>query len=290
MSIPPLRPRRPRPLLLSVALGLLLSLHAGVPHAQTEPPLRSIVFYYGDQPVVRQLQQFDLAVVEPDTGFEPPAVGATQTRWFAYVSVGEVSRSRDYHPEIPESWIVGRNNEWDSDIVDQAAIGWPAFFVERVITPLWEKGYRGFFLDTLDSYLLVTGGELDRQESRAGVIAAIRAIHERYPTAALIMNRGFELLPAVHGSVYAVAFESLFKGWSEARGQYFDVPESDRQWLMDRVGEVKDKYRLPVISIDYCAPAHYQCSRETVERIRALGMVPYVGDGRLQQVNFAVLD
>lgn len=289
MTMPPLRPFRPRPLLLSMAMGLLLSLYAGGPYGQPGS-LRSIVFYYGDQPAVHQLQKFDLAVVEPDTGFVPPTNGATRTHWFAYVSVGEVGRSRSYRREIPEDWIIGRNSEWNSDIVDQTAAGWPAFFVEHVITPLWEIGYRGFFLDTLDSYLLVAGGELDKQENRAGMIAAIRAIHERYPTAVLILNRGFELLPAVHESVYAVAVESLFKGWSEARGQYFDVPESDRQWLMDRLREVKDKYRLPVISIDYCAPAQYQCSRETVERIRALGMVPYVGDGRLQQVNFAVLE
>src|SRR5690606_20234873 len=99
---------------------------------------------------------------------------------------------------------------------------WPDFFVDHVITPLWKRGYTGFFLDTLDSYLLVSPRELDKRESQAGLIAVIRAIRERYPSAALILNRGFELLPAIHEHVYAVAFESLFKGWNEAHGQYVD--------------------------------------------------------------------
>lgn len=290
MPISSLRPSNSRPLFRSMAMSLLLALWGGGAYAHDDKALRSIVFYYGDDPVVRKLQKFDIAVVEPDTRFVPPSAGATGTRWFAYVSVGEVHRTRGYHALIPQGWIVGKNNEWNSDIVDQAAVGWPEFFVEHIITPLWKKGYRGFFLDTLDSYLLVSGGELERLHSRSGLVAAIRAIRIQYPEASLIINRGFELLPALHDDVYAVAFESLFKGWSEAKGQYYDVPEVDRQWLMERVREVKQKYRLPVISIDYCAPTHYQCSKETVERIRALGLVPYVGDGRLFEINESVLD
>src|SRR5690606_25325274 len=126
-------------------------------------------------------------------------------------------------------------------------------------------------------YLLVSPRELDKRESQAGLIAVIRAIRERYPSASLILNRGFELLPAIHEHVYAVAFESLFKGWNEAHGQYVDVSNENRKWLLDRVKEVTRAYDLPVIAIEYCPPAQRQCSVETVERVRALGLIPYVG-------------
>ncbi|TCV01563.1 uncharacterized protein (TIGR01370 family) [Paracandidimonas soli] len=278
------------PLYARMVMGLFLSLPIGEMQAGAEFAADSIVFYYGDRPAVDRLSRFDLAVVEPDTGFSPPKEGETRTRWFAYVSVGEVSRSREYYKAIPASWIAGYNKEWRSDVIDQTAEGWPEFMTERIIAPLWKRGYTGFFLDTLDSYQLVARDALDRRDSQAGLIAVIRAIRQRFPTARLILNRGFELLPATHEHVYAVAFESLFKGWSEARGQYVDVPEDDRKWLLDRVDEVKRQYGLPVIAIDYCPSAQYQCLKETVERIRALDMIPYVGDGRLQQVNDALLD
>jgi len=161
--------------------------------------------------------------------------------------------------------------------------------VQYIIAPLWRKGYTGFFLDTLDAYLRVAADESSRQKYRAGLVEVIHEIRRRFPDAALILNRGFELLPAVHEHVYAVAFESLYQGWSEARGEYVDVPEADRKWLLSQVRHIRQQYNLPVIAIDYCHPANDGCARQTVQRIRTEGLVPYVGDGRLQQVSFAAL-
>ena len=47
------------------------------------------------------------------------------------------------------------------------------FFTNQVITPLWQQGYRGFFLDTLDSYQLVAKTPEARARQEAGLIAAI---------------------------------------------------------------------------------------------------------------------
>jgi hypothetical protein len=252
-------------------------------------PPWSIAFYYGtaEPRLPLQLLEFDLAVVEPGYGFEPSTAADTRTRWLAYVSVGEVHCSRNYHADIPEHWIIGRNSAWQADIVDQGAPGWPAFFVERVIAPLWQRGYRGFFLDALDSYLPITDNDVQRERNRAGLVAVIRAIRERFANAQLILNRGFELLPRVHGEVYAIAFESLFKGWNERRREYVDVPPGDRHWLLEQAGVARALYGLPVIAIDYCPPEDVLGARDTVERIRSLGLVAYVGDGHLQALNLA---
>ena len=74
------------------------------------------------------------------------------TALFAYVSLGEVSSDRAYLKDIPEAWKLGQNADWGSVVLDQSRPEWPAFFAEHVIKPLWDAGYRGFFLDTLDSY------------------------------------------------------------------------------------------------------------------------------------------
>ncbi len=256
--------------------------------AVAAPPW-SIAFYYGaaEPRLASQLLEFDLAVVEPGYGFEPSTEAGTRTRWLAYVSVGEVHCSRNYHADIPEHWIIGRNSAWQADIIDQGAPGWSAFFVERVIAPLWQRGYRGFFLDALDSYLPITDTDAQRQRNREGLVAVVRAIRERFADAQLILNRGFELLPRVHGEIYAIAFESLFKGWNERRREYVDVPPCDRHWLLEQAGMARTLYGLPVIAIDYCPPEDVLGARDTVERIRSLGLVAYVGDGRLQALNLA---
>lgn len=269
------------------ALGLSSS-SRGV-SAQDSPILRNIAFYYGKAPNPPGLARFQFAVVEPDRGFVPPKTSGKGTRWLAYVSVGEVTPSRDYYSAIPKAWIIGRNTEWGSDLLDQSAPEWPAFFIDRVITPLWTRGYRGFFLDTLDSYELFAKTDGERVRNRRGLIAVIRAINQRFPTAKIILNRGFKLLPDVHEQVYAVAFESLFKGWSEARRSYTDVSERDREWLMNQAETIMQRYGLPVIAIDYCPPGDGACASQTVRRIRAEGLVPYVTDGHLQTLNFAAL-
>lgn len=249
----------------------------------------SIAFYYGNDVSAQPLAQFDVAVVEPDHGFIPAQSPNKHTRWLAYISVGEVLPSRAYFNDIPHSWLAGSNATWQSTLVDQSQPGWPAFVVSKIAKPLWKQGYRGFFLDTLDSYQLIEKkGPKLLEAQRQGLLQVIRALRHAFPKSMLIMNRGFELLPDIHKKVDAVAFESLYKGWDQAKGQYVDVPEDDRKWLLAQAAKVQ-AYGLPVIAIDYCPPGNVECTRTTATRIRKHGFIPYIGDGHLQTVNLNVL-
>ena len=244
----------------------------------------SIALFYGAQPPVSQLRNFDVAVVEPDSGFEPLKYKHLRTAWFAYVSVGEIEPQRPYYAAIPKAWQLGDNAVWGARVIDQDAADWPAFYVEHVIAPLWKKGYRGFFLDTLDSYQLVARTDTARARQQRGLIAVVRAIKMRFPRARLIFNRGFEILPQVHSLVYAVAFESLYRGWDQAGQRDTEVAPADREWLLGQAKTIREQYRLPVLAIDYCPPGDGACSEKTVNSISAAGIVPYVTDGGLQTV------
>jgi len=264
----------------------------GTPDASSQPSQRppSVALYYGSDPPVELLSGYDAAVVEPDSGFNPRAHSMAHTTWFAYASVGEVLPSRSYYRDLPKAWLAGHNESWASRVVDQSQPGWPAFYIDHVIAPLWNKGYRGFFLDTLDSWQLVAKTDAERARQQAGLVAVIRAIKVRYPDAKLIFNRGFEILPQVHDLAYAVAFESLYRGWDQAQQRYVEVPQADRDWLVVQAATIRTQYRLPVISIDYCPPADRACARDAVTKIRALGIVPYVTDGKLLTMGVGVLD
>ncbi|PUA17486.1 bifunctional glycoside hydrolase 114/ polysaccharide deacetylase family protein [Glaciimonas sp. PCH181] len=241
-------------------------------------------FYYGDNPPIAELQAFDKVVLDADSNINPNQLKSARTQWLAYVSVGEVAATRSYAKAIPPAWFIGQNTTWNSKVIDQSAAGWPAFFVEKVITPLWSRGFRGFFLDTLDSYQLVAKTPDAIAQQQAGLIAVIKAIKARYPDANLVFNRGFEILPQVSNLASAVALESLFSAWDEGSKRYIDVPENDRQWLLGQVKTIQDTYHLPVISIDYCAPGNRACADSTVAKINKLGITPYVADGGLQTV------
>lgn len=260
-----------------------------VSNASTASHARNFAFYYGTHVPVPELSAFDTVVVEPGSGFDPKAVDTPHTAWLAYVSVGEVTQARAYFKEIPKDWLRGENKAWGSVIVDQAVPQWPEFFVDRVIAPLWARGFRGFFLDTLDSYQLEAKTDSERARQQAGIVAVVKTIKSRYPSARLILNRGFELLPQVHDLVYAVAFESLYRSWNQAQQRYEEVTPADREWLLAQVKATK-AYGLPVVSIDYCPPADAQCARETSAKIRALDVIPYVTGPALDVVGVGAIE
>lgn len=252
------------------------------------PP--AVAFFYGANPPWDVLQAFDLVVVDPDHVPAPQNVALPGTRLAAYVSVGEVKPSRPYAAEIPREWRIGDNLAWGSQIIDQAAAGWPGFFVERLIAPLWAAGYRDFFLDTLDSYHKAATTPEARARQEAGLIATIRMLKARFPEARLIFNRGFEILPEVHGLVDAVAAESLFEGYDAVAQQYRPVPPDDRDWLLAQLTRIRDDYRLPVIAIDYVAPAERDKARQTAKKIAELGFIPWVANAELDTVGIGAVE
>ncbi|AOY00817.1 bifunctional glycoside hydrolase 114/ polysaccharide deacetylase family protein [Jeongeupia sp. USM3] len=256
---------------------LLLALMLGPPLAHAALP--SVAFYYGDQPPLEALSTFDWAVVEPAKLPSPPVRG--HTRWFAYVSIGEVSADRSYAKALPQGWILGRNPAWGGVIVDQSQPEWPAFVVERMVTPLWQQGYRGLFLDTLDSWVGLAKTPAARQAQADGLVRVIRAIKARYPEIRLIANRGFEVMPQIHDALAGVAFESLYQGWDQGSKRYRSVSDADRAWLRQQLKPIVDDYKLPVIAIDYVAPNKRAEARRVAGQIRKDGFIPWVTDPQL---------
>lgn len=246
--------------------------------------------FYGVNPPWDELRAFDVVVVEPLHVPDPKPHASAQTALFAYVSVGEVAPDRGYLRDIPQAWRLGTNADWAGTVLDQTQPEWPTFFVERVIKPLWDAGYRGFFLDTLDSYQLYARTDAERSSQEAGLVAVIREVKKRYPQARLIFNRGFEILPQVHQQVFAVATESLFQGWNQRLGQYSTVSEADREWLLGQLTRIRDEYHLPVLAIDYVPPAQRTLARETAEKIRRLGFVPWVSNPELDMIGVGEIE
>lgn len=263
---------------LSVAVGMAAPAARGADLAADAP---AIALFYGADAPLNELKAFDIAVVDSTYGYDPAtyhseAAGASSL--YAYLSLGEVPEAAA--GKLPPAWKLASNPVWKSAIVDQTASGWRDHVLDQRVAPLVKAGYRGLFLDTLDAFSAVP--KIDAGAQQRALAETILSIHRRYPDLRLIANRGFEILPQIHDALQLVAAESLFRAWNERQQRYEEVAEADRVWLQARLAEVRDRYRLPTLAIDYVDPRDRALMRETAARIARSGSVPFVADGRLQ--------
>jgi hypothetical protein len=242
---------------------------------------QTTAFYYGQTLPAELATVYDRVVVQPEHVPDPTQVQRLGARPFAYFSVGELAPSQAQ--KVAPSWLLARNEAWASLVMNMADAGYRAFSLER-FERLWLAGYRGFFLDTLDSYQLGVHTDAERAEQRRGLITLLRALKARHPDAQLLINRGFELLAEIAPLVQGVVAESLFDRWDAGQQRYTRVPEADRAWLLDRLNEVRSRYQLPVTVIDYRPSHEREAARATARRIAALGFEPWVCDGALREV------
>jgi polysaccharide biosynthesis protein PelA len=131
--------------ILSSVMLLFSSVQSGA------QPLKTAIFYGSPVPV-DALARYERVVLEADNSPEPPTFPRKSTQVFAYISVGEAEGWRASAKALDEKLFLGTNQGWHSRIADLTQPGWVDYVIEKRMLPLWQRGYRGFFLDTLDSY------------------------------------------------------------------------------------------------------------------------------------------
>ncbi|MGB1108833.1 MAG: bifunctional glycoside hydrolase 114/ polysaccharide deacetylase family protein [Gammaproteobacteria bacterium] len=279
------RPRR----WISLLVTLTFALIGAIPSALATGP--NVAFYYGHDIPVNSLGVFDWLVVEADNVDEQQqaALQAAGSELFAYLSVGEVARSRPWHGEIKAEWIRGENPAWASDIMDLSSDGWRGYLTGQRMQSLWDRGYRAFFLDTMDSYHAIAKGPAELESQRLALAEIIRLMHQRFPGVQLLFNRGFEILKDTQGLVAGVAAESLYQGWNPGTQNYREVPPADREWLSARLNEAR-ALGLPAIAIDYVDPADKPLARATAQRILNDGFIPWVSTPELDRIGIGSVE
>ena len=209
---------------------------------------------------------------------------------FAYTSIGEVNWTRPWYSEIPKSWFLATDSEWGSSIVDLTQQGWHDYLIDNYLPRLWDQGYRGFFLDGLESYQKLIVDPDSRRLQEKALSNLIKRLHERFPGVSLIFNRGFAILPEVGQYAVALAAESLFQRWEPSGQIYLKVIEPDHYWLLDKLRQVRDQYGLQVIVVDYVDPRQKELGRSTAKQISDLGFTPWVANPSLDILGFGALE
>lgn len=253
-------------------------------------PGPSTAFFYGHPIPLELFQEYERVVVEADNLELDQIPDTSKAQVFAYVSVGEAERWRAGHAELPRQWFPGVNPNWNSDIADLTAPGWRNYILTQRVASLWDQGYRGFFLDTLNSYQIAYPDLAAQVAQKQALVNLIREIHQRFPGIQLLFNRGFELLPEVGDLAEGIVAESLYYTWDPASQRYEEVDEKDRAWLLERLREANRRYNLPVTVIDYLPPDQRELAREDAERIVAMGFTPWVANPALDVVGVGRAD
>lgn len=253
--------------------------------AMTPPP--STAFFYGAPVPVAALSKFDRVVVEAEnlpSRADLDGLQAAGADVFAYVSVGEAEGWRASAQALPARLFVGSNIPWGSRVADLTQPDWQAYLIEQRMASLWRAGYRGFFLDTLDSYQLGAAAPHEQRAQAQALVAIIQAMHQRFPGVKLLLNRGFAVLPEAAPLAVGLVAESLFQSWNPATQQYTSVSESDRQWLLARLQHARQRHGLPVTVIDYVPADQPGLAWQTVRKITALGFAAWVSTPGLDMI------
>lgn len=281
--------------IIKISLQIFISLSillfaAGLSHAAGKSA-PSVAFFYGISPPVSSLSQFDRIILESENIRPSELRNLKQhgSATYAYLSIGEVSPQRTWRDMIKPEWTMGVNTAWNSTVMDLTSASWQQFVLQRVDL-LMQQGYDGLFLDTLDSHQFYTQDDVSRQAQQTALVNLISQIKRQHPSVKLISNRGFDVMSMIGGHLEAVVAESLYSRWNNESNSYQPVPASDRQWLYNKLTEVKNSHQLDIISIEYVSPANRSKARDVANEVASLGFIPWVTNPTLDYVGVGNLE
>jgi uncharacterized protein (TIGR01370 family) len=247
-------------------------------------PLRTWAVSYGSDSDPALLSGYDLLVFDP--GAHPPLepLRNGKRQLLAYISIGEVSDSREYFSETAP-YRLTENPDWPgSYLLDLRNRQWQSIVLQRIAPAAIAAGFTGFFLDTADSSI-----ELERREPGAsvGMKAAaadlIRQLRRTFPEAPIMLNRGYELLSEISSVITYTLGESVYHTWDFSRKRYVPVPPADYAAQVRTLQAAAE--RLQVLTLDYCDPRDTRKVRQIYRVQRANGFVPYVSTIDLDRIH-----
>lgn len=228
--------------------------------------LEPICFYYGTGRLP-ELRRYRRVVLQPDV-YSPDDL--RELVHHGVQPLGYLSLSEDQGP--PAAWHrADRNPDWGGALVYVGHPGWVHHIVGQTRVAL-AKGFGGLFLDTLNI-------EFSHPEDLPDLLALIAAIREEAPTAYILANRGFALLPRLADFVDGILFESFSVRW--VQDGYAPWP-ADALEVHAQMAERLLKSDLDLYALDYAESAGLvEFARR---RARQFGLHSFVSDRALSQV------
>ncbi|PCJ21467.1 MAG: hypothetical protein COB02_02425 [Candidatus Cloacimonadota bacterium] len=228
------------------------------------------LIYYGNEIPEYKLYKYDDLVIDPD---QYQNVWEFSNQTYAYISMGEVEKFRSYYNLLLKKGILEAvNPEWpDARYVSLKNDIWKNYLLETIIPNVLEKGYKGIFLDTLDSLLV-------SKQNRKLIIELINSIKARYPKLKLMANRGFSLLKDLN--VDSVLLESTLS--------HYDFKTKKHSLAFNEVIKVPSK--IKIFSLDYWPRSDHKTIKLLYQKAIKKGYIPLISTIDLQQEPILLYD
>lgn len=245
------------------------------------------VVYYGTADVP-ELYDHDLAVLDSDVSPSILRKFGAGTTLLGYLSLGEAHQGRRYADELDrQGLLLARNANWpDARFIDVRDARWTTMVVNDLVPAILARGFRGLFIDTLDSC-----AHLEQQDPTrfAGMTRAsgllVRAIRRAFPRMPIMVNRGYAVLGQIASEIDMVLGESVHTTYDAATRSYVRVAPADVRWQLDRLQEVRRLApSVRLFSLDYWSPDDAAGLASVYAEARANSLVPYVATIDLSRV------
>lgn len=221
-------------------------------------------------------KKFDLFVTDPD-GIAQTKPGwakavATGTRFLAYLSWTEIGPDDPFldscHPLIQEAKdrkikVLGKNPNWNSWIMDVANPDWQELYFELVADAV-NKGYGGVYHDTTDGWTEIPNLDPEKEkEMCTSTVGIMATIYETYPAIYQMVNRCWDLLPAMKDSINHILVETVWHGKEGA----VDSEETKETISLIKIAQAC----APVTVLDYIPSQNRKLAKQIFKKATARG-------------------
>jgi uncharacterized protein (TIGR01370 family) len=266
-----------------IASATLTSMACRLPEQSRLTGERWSVFY-GQTLDAASVFGLDVIVLDPAVETDINALKSAGVQVLGYISLGELDTR--VHPRsafLDEALFLRENENWQGAVaIDVRRPAWRDFILDNLASAQIEQGFDGFFLDTLDTPPHLESLDPVRYAGmRAAAIDLVSAMRQKFPDAAIMMNRGYALLPDVVGDIDAVLAESLLTQFDFESRTYRWVDDRTRGFHMKALEAAKG---LPIYSLDYWRPDDPGMIKQIYDLERAIGHRPYVSVVQLDQI------
>jgi uncharacterized protein (TIGR01370 family) len=266
-------------LTILVVLSSCISNDYNPPYKNPLSSVADYMVYYGAKHI-DELKQYDLLILQSElySDLEISELKSAGSIPIAYLSLGEIEKSRWWADRIKDSWLLGKNDIWDSFYIDPGNPGWESLVLELIIPSITQKGFSGLFLDTVDMIDLYP-------ESRTEMVELISRIRKAYPELILVQNRGFNIFSQTAEMLDGILFESMTSSYNFQTESSYPLDQFN---LIRSIRRTAEKNGLALFALDYLDPMTGSAPLVLLQRFykisRQYNYIPLATDISLQKV------
>jgi polysaccharide biosynthesis protein PelA len=243
--------------------------------------------------IENNLKNYDMLILDPDShpNLNKIKKNNKDILFIAYISIGEAESYRSYWDEIKNDrkLIISENENWKENyFVNVSNEKWQNIILNKVIPNIILKGFKGLFLDTIDTVDYLNHKYPGQYpNAKNDMTKLIKMIKQKYPDLELISNNGLTILPEIYNELFGMLFESLF-GTYKFENSYIKYILADKKESNIKLNHLlslkKYNQNKPIFIIDYADIKNKEYVKYLSKKIKKYKFNPYIAERELNNI------